>query len=157
MYTISCALKLPSVQHIVHHSIFLLDNMKILWHSGNMFNSSNKKITNFANCFLQPTNSTHRQYEALRAYFVDQLPSKQAAKRFGYTDGSFRVLVHQFRKNPQRQFFLPPAKGPHKAPKKDKLRNNIITLRKQNLSIYDISKVLKTQGHQMSPVNISLI
>jgi transposase len=104
-----------------------------------MFNSSNKKITNLTHPFLQPSNSTHRQYEALRAYFVDGLPSKQAAKRFGYTDGSFRVLVHEFRKNPHRQFFLPPAKGPHKAPKKDKLRNNIIALRKQNLSIYDIS------------------
>ena len=122
-----------------------------------MFNSSNKKITNFTHLFLQPSNSTHRQYEALRAYFVDGLPSKQAAKRFGYTDGSFRVLVHEFRKNPHRQFFLPPAKGPHKAPKKDKLRNNIIALRKQNLSIYDISDVLKTEGHKMSPVNISLI
>ena len=122
-----------------------------------MFNSSNKKITNLTHPFLQPSNSTHRQYEALRAYFVDGLPSKQAAKRFGYTDGSFRVLVHDFRKNPHRQFFLPPAKGPHKAPKKDKLRNNNIALRKQNLSIYDISDVLKTEGHKMSPVNISLI
>jgi transposase len=122
-----------------------------------MFKGSKNKITNYTRSFLQPSNSTHRQYEALRAYFVDGLPSKLAAKRFGYTEGSFRVLVHEFRKNPQRQFFLPPAKGPHKAPKKDKLRNTIIKLRKQNLSIYDISKVLKTQGHQMSPVNISLI
>ncbi len=122
-----------------------------------MFNSSNKKITNLATLFLQPSNSTHRQYEALRAFFVEGISSKQAAKRFGYTHGSFRVLVHEFRKNPKRQFFLPPAKGPHKTPKKDNLRNIIIKLRKQNLSIYDISKVLKKQGHQMSPVNISLI
>ena len=69
----------------------------------------------------------------------------------------FRVLVHEFRKNSQRQFFLSPAKGPHKAAKKDTLRSNIIALRKQNLSIYDISNVLKSEGHKMSPVNISLI
>jgi hypothetical protein len=31
-------------------------------------------------------------------------------------------LVHQFRQNPHREFFVPPAKGPHKAPKKDKNR-----------------------------------
>lgn len=122
-----------------------------------MLNSSAKKLTNFARFFLQPSNSTHRQYEALRAYFVQGLPSKQAAKRFGYTEGSFRVLVHDFRQNPQRPFFLPPAKGPHKAPKKDKIRERVIKLRKENLSIYDISKVLSTEGYKTSPVSISLI
>jgi hypothetical protein len=71
--------------------------------------------------FLQPTNSTHRQYEALRAFFVDGLLRKEAATRSGYTEGSFRVLVHEFRQNPQRQFFLAPSKGPQAAPKKDTL------------------------------------
>ena len=122
-----------------------------------MFNSSSKKITNIAHIFLEPSNSTHRQYEALRAYFVEGLPSKEVAKRFGYTDGSFRVLVHQFRQNPHRQFFLPPAKGPHKAPKKDKLRERVIALRKENLSIYDISRALAKEGQTMSPVSISLV
>ena len=58
--------------------------------------------------FLEPSNSTHRQYEALRAFFVDGLPSAEAAARFGYTPGSFRVLVHQFRQQPTRDFFVPP-------------------------------------------------
>jgi transposase len=122
-----------------------------------MFNSSHKKITNPTHAFLQPSNSTHRQYEALRAYFVEGLPSKEAARRFGYTEGSFRVLVHQFRQNPHRPFFLPPAKGPHKAPKKDTARQRVIALRKENLSIYDISRALEKQGHKMSPVSVSLI
>ena len=86
-----------------------------------MLNSSPETITKLARVFLEPSNSTHRQYEALRAYFVEGVSSKEAAKRFGYTEGSFRVLVHQFRQNPHRQFFLPPLKGPHKAPKKDKV------------------------------------
>jgi len=122
-----------------------------------MFNSSHKKITNLTHVFLQPSNSTHRQYEALRCYFVEGLSNKEAARRFGYTEGSFRVLVHEFRQNPHRQFFLPPAKGPHKAPKKDVARERIIALRKENLSIYDISKVLDKEVHKMSPVSISLI
>jgi hypothetical protein len=66
-------------------------------------------------------------------------------------------LVHDFRKNPHRPFFLPPAKGPHKAPKKDKVREKVIALRKENLSIYDISSVLQTKGHKVSPVSVSLI
>jgi len=110
-----------------------------------------------ARFFLQPQNSTHRRYEALRAYFVEGLPSAEAARRGGYTPGSFRVLTHQFRQNPHRPFFLPPAKGPKTAPKADRLREQVITLRKQNLSIYDISQALSREVQPLSPVAVSLI
>ncbi|MGD9972814.1 MAG: transposase [Desulfatirhabdiaceae bacterium] len=66
-------------------------------------------------------------------------------------------MVHQFRQNPHRDFFLPPAKGPQQAPKKDKTRETIISMRKQNLSIYDIAKILKSKGQEISPVSISNI
>jgi len=122
-----------------------------------MLISSPSKLTDVASCFLQPSNSTHRQYEALRAYFVDGLTNKEAAERFGYTEGSFRVLVHDFRQNPHREFFLPPSRGPQKAPKKDKVREHVIALRKQNLSIYDISRVLESKGRKISPVSVSII
>ena len=39
----------------------------------------------------------HRQYEALRAIFVDGLRQNDVADRYGYTLGSMRQLVHQFR------------------------------------------------------------
>ena len=85
-----------------------------------MYNSKSEKLTKWAKAFIEPSNTTHRQYEALRAFFVDGIPGKEVANRFGYTEGSFRVLAHQFRQNPHREFFLPPAKGPHKAPKRIK-------------------------------------
>ena len=110
-----------------------------------------------AGFFLEPQNSTHRQYEALRAYFVEGLSSKEAAKRFGYSPSSFRVMVHKFRQNPQRQFFLPPQKGPQAAPKRDPLRDKVVALRKQNLSIYDISQALQREGEEISAVSVSLI
>jgi transposase len=116
-----------------------------------------KKLTSPSRAFLEPTNSTHRQYEALRAFFVDGLSSVEVAKRFGYTPGSFRVLVHQFRRNPGRAFFLPPAKGPRQAPKSDPVRDQVVALRKQNLSIYDISRALKKNDILLSPVAVSLI
>jgi hypothetical protein len=122
-----------------------------------MFNGLAESITDLAPFFLQPQNSTHRQYEALRACFVDGLPSAEAARRGGYTPGSFRVLVHQFRQDPHRQFFLPPAKGPKSAPKRDRLREKVIALRKQNLSIYDISQALRREAEPLSPVAVSLI
>ena len=39
--------------------------------------SSAKNLTPLAQHFLQPTNATHRQYEALRAYFVEGLPGPE--------------------------------------------------------------------------------
>jgi hypothetical protein len=122
-----------------------------------MFTSKPKKLTDLARIFLEPSNSTHRQYEALRAFFVEGLPSAEAARRFGYTTGSFRVLVHQFRQNPRRDFFLTSAKGPQVAPKADLLRDQVIALRKQNLSIYDISRNLAHQGNSLSPVAVAQI
>ena len=122
-----------------------------------MLISEQTEITDLARVFLEPSNSTHRQYEALRAYFVDGLSNNEAARRFGYSEGSFRVLVHHFRQDPQRQFFLPPAKGPQKAPKTDPIRAEVVKLRKQNLSIYDIYNVLQTMGRTISPVSVSKI
>ena len=122
-----------------------------------MYNSEAKKLTDLSHVFLEPVNSTHRQYEALRAFFVEGLSSAEAARRFGYTPGSFRVLCHEFRQNPHRNFFLPPSKGPQASPKTDPVREQIIALRKQNLSIYDISRTLTHSGHKLSPAAISKI
>ena len=122
-----------------------------------MYNSEAKKLTDLSHVFLEPVNSTHRQYEALRAFFVEGLSSAEAARRFGYTPGSFRVLCHEFRQNPHRNFFLPPSKGPQAFPKTDPVREQIIALRKQNLSIYDISRTLTHSGHKLSPAAISKI
>jgi hypothetical protein len=122
-----------------------------------MLNSKRNKLTNVTDVFLKPQNPTHRQYEALRAHFVDRLPCKEAARRFGYTPGSFRVLVHNLRADPHRRFFLPPARGPHKAPKRERVRKQVIRLRKQSLSVYDISRALANEGVQISPVSVSKI
>lgn len=105
--------------------------------------------------FLEPVNATHRQYEALRAYFIEGLPSRQVAERFGYTPGSFRVLCSQFRADPRRAFFLPErARAAPVAPapptKTARLRERVIALRKQNLSVHDIAAVLAEAGEALS-------
>ncbi len=111
----------------------------------------------YSRYFLEPGNPTHRQYEALRAYFVEGLSSAEVAARFGYTAGSFRVLCSEFRKNPSREFFLSPSRGPKKTPKAGNLRDEVIALRKQNLSIYDISDALKREDKKLSPVSVDKI
>jgi hypothetical protein len=48
--------------------------------------------------FLDADSATyHRQYEALRAIFVDGLPQGEVADKYGYKHGSMRQLVHRFR------------------------------------------------------------
>jgi helix-turn-helix protein len=47
--------------------------------------------------FLEPSGPLQRQYETLRAVFLDGLSQKEAAGRFGYSYAAFRQLVHQFR------------------------------------------------------------
>ena len=47
------------------------------------------------NFFLAPQFPLQRQYEALRSYLVDEEPSADVARRFGYSPGFFRVLCHQ--------------------------------------------------------------
>ena len=47
--------------------------------------------------FLEPNQTLHRRYEALRAVFVDQQPQMEVAQRFGYTYATLRRLVSDFR------------------------------------------------------------
>ena len=107
--------------------------------------------------FVEPSNAAHRQYEALRAFFVDGVPSAQAAARFGYTPGSFRVLVHQFRNRPRREFFHAPSPEGRPIGKQTRLREQVIALRKQNLSVHDISRALATEGESLSSAAIAVI
>jgi hypothetical protein len=108
-----------------------------------------------AHVFLTPRNSNHRQYEALRAYFVERLPGPEVAKRFGYTLGSLHQLLHVFRQDPQRQFFAEPERRGVK--RDDAVRQQIIQLRKQNLSIYDISEALKREDIHRSSVAVAQV
>lgn len=119
--------------------------------------STRVDLTLLAAHFLNPTSTSHRHYEALRAFFVDGCPGPIVAQRFGYTYGSFRVLVSQFRKDPTRTFFLTNDKGPPQATKRHTLRQRVIELRKQNLSIYDISRALAAEDLLLSPVAVDHI
>jgi hypothetical protein len=117
-----------------------------------------KDITSLRRVFLEPANPTHRQYEALRAYFVEGLSSSAAATRFGYSPGSFRILCHKLRQDPQRVFFAAPLKGPRPSPeKKQPTRHRVLELRKQNFSIYDISQALRDEAVRLSPAAVALL
>lgn len=93
-------------------------------------------------------------YEALRAYFVEGRPAKEVARDFGYTVGSFHVMCHHFRREPDPIFFVSPQRGPRSQPKKSAARHLIVSLRKQNYSVYEISETLKERNCPLSPTAV---
>jgi hypothetical protein len=107
-------------------------------------------LTDCRRFFAEPASPRQRQYEALRAFFVDGLASAEAARRFGYSPGGFRVLCHDFRRGQLPGFFATASLGPCRQPKKSRAREQIVALRKRNYSIYEISQALKEQGTVLS-------
>jgi hypothetical protein len=109
--------------------------------------------------FLAPEATRQRQYEALRAYFLDGQPAAQVAARFAYTTAAFRSLCHQFRHDPafRAGFFQTPRPGPRHAPTRDRVRELALAMRKQNLPVYDIQRELAAAGHPISINSLSLL
>jgi hypothetical protein len=116
-----------------------------------------KSLTACRRFFLEPGSPRQRQYEALRAYFVEHRPSREVARDYGYSPGAFRVLCHHFRRDDNPVFFVTPQKGPATQPKKSVAREWAITLRKQNHSVYEISAALKERGTPLSPTAVGEI
>src|SRR6266851_1993890 len=92
-------------------------------------------LTDCQRFFEQPATARQRQYEALRAYFLEEVPSAEAARSFGYSPGAFRVLCHAFRRE---------------QPRKSRAHEQIVALRKRNYSVYEISRALQEQGTPLS-------
>jgi hypothetical protein len=62
--------------------------------------------------FGQPSHPLQRRYEALRAVFLEHRPVPEVATQFGYTYGSLRNLMTQFRDQCRRG--QPPPFSPHR-------------------------------------------
>jgi transposase len=107
-------------------------------------------ITKCRKLFAEPATARQRQYEALRAFYLEGLPTSEAARRFGYSPGAFRVMCHAFRRGELPEFFASGHQGPRERPKKSRAHEQIIALRKRNYSVYEISRTLKEQGTPLS-------
>lgn len=103
-----------------------------------------------ADYFRNPQKPSHRQYEALRLYFLERASSAEVANRFGYSKGYVRVLGTQFRQGLLEEFFSDRPPQRDKSIKNKDLQEAVIELRKQRLSIYDISKRLTEDGKPIS-------
>ena len=113
-----------------------------------------KDLSQCRHFFVTPASAKQRQYEALRAFFVEGRPSRDVARAFGYSTGSFQVLCHHFRRETDPVFFVSPRPGPRDQPKKSAARDLIVELRKRNYSVYEISESLKERHLSLSPTAV---
>ena len=119
-------------------------------------------MTSISDRFLKPATPAHRRYEALRAHFVDGVSAAEAAKRFGYSYGSFRNLCSEFRRNPDTAFlFINRSTGPkpgRETPETRQRDQRVVELRKQsNLSVADISRRLADEGIAVGETTVQRI
>jgi len=132
----------------------LLDTICCVLYCVFMRISAPKDLSECRRFFLEPRSAKQRIYEALRAYFVDNRSPKEIARDFGYTIGSYHVLCHHFRRDPDPVFFVSPHHGPQSQPKKSAARDLIISMRKQNYSVYEISQTLRERNCPLSPTAV---
>jgi len=113
-----------------------------------------KTISRCRSFFTEPASVKQRQYEAFRAFYVEERPSSEVARAFGYTPGSFQVMCHGFRRDRHPEFFVSPKSGPRVQPKKSAARDAIVEMRKRNHSVYEISDALKARKIGLSPTAV---
>jgi len=100
--------------------------------------------------FTAPTLAAQRRYEALRAYYVEELSPGEIAERFGYTKASVQTLISQYRDADLAELFAQTRPGPKRQPKKDAARERVIELRRQRHGIEEIVAELERAGTPLS-------
>src|SRR6266508_1296022 len=107
--------------------------------------------------FAHPAQPNQRRYEALRAYLYEGASLDQAAGRFGYTPATLNSLARDLRAG-KLALFAPAGKpGRKHAPKKDRALPRVIQLRRDGLSVYEISTRLAVEGIGLNRTGVGQI
>jgi len=96
-----------------------------------------------------------RRYEALRAYLYQGLPLREAAEAGGYTRDALASLVRDLRAGKLTVFAPPGTPGRKTAPKAGAARGRVIELRREGLSVYEISTRLGQEGTPLGRTAVS--
>jgi hypothetical protein len=100
--------------------------------------------------FTHPQYEWQRRYEALRALYVERLPHKIVADRFGYSPGYIRLLRHQFAHGKIDLTEPLPADKTQRRRVSAETRRKIIQWRNQQLSSGQITELLSEDGIELS-------
>ena len=103
-----------------------------------------------AEYFTSPGIAAQRRYEALRAYFVDDVPAAEVADRFGYSTASVHQMATLLRKGNLRMFTetRPGPKGPRTIT--GTVRERVHELRARGHSVTEIAVMLTADGLPIS-------
>jgi hypothetical protein len=103
-----------------------------------------------AEYFLHPAGSSQRRYEALRAYFTQDMPAAEVADRFGYSTASVHQMATLLRTG-RLNLFTDPKPGP-KGPVKatGELQARVLALRAAGHSVTEIAAALTADGLPVS-------
>ena len=121
-------------------------------------------VAMFIDFFINPKNVLHKQYEALRSFYVDGRLADDVAKQYGYTKSAFYSLVRDFKIRMQSKdfnlaehFFKTPVAGRRVRSDTMATKDLIIELRKKHYSVPDIKTFLDADGRQISERHIYTI
>ena len=103
-----------------------------------------------AEYFTEPAGAAQRRYEALRAYFLDEMPAAEVGDRFGYSTASVPQMATLLRRGRLALFAetRPGPKGPRKAT--GQLRARVLELRAAGHSVAEIAVALAGEGMPVS-------
>lgn len=125
-----------------------------------MFNRHNNVLKNtrvdLEKYFTEPQSSRQKQYEAVRAFVIDQLPADVIADRFDYKVSTVYELIKRA-KTGKLDLFPETTKGPQHRRTSADVREKIFQLRKQNISVTDICKKLTNENIEISARTIERI
>lgn len=106
--------------------------------------------------FDQPQSKRQRQYEAVRAFIKEHMPTEQVAQKFGYTPATIYALIRDARAG-KIQLFPEVKLGPQRRRTSEKIQDLVIRLRKENLSSPDIYGRLSSEEVVVSTKTIERI
>lgn len=102
-----------------------------------------------AEYFAAPSEPAQRRYEALRAYFVDELSAADVAARFDYSPAVVHQMASDLRAG-RAAFFRDSKPGPKGPRKAGRVRDEVLALRAQDRSVEEIAAALGAAGTPVS-------
>lgn len=121
-------------------------------------NSLNSKTIEY---FNSADNPLHKQYLAMRMFFVDGKTAEEVAAQYGYTENTIYTYARRLKEKLDScdgdPFFKEPQIGRKKLDHGGEINNLVVSYRKRNLSVPEIKAALDAQNINVSERYISLL
>lgn len=107
-------------------------------------------MINLDTFFSNPITPAQKQYEAIRAIIVDELPIELVAEKFSYSVNTLYSLMRDARAGKLELFPSRGLRGPKQRQTPDYICSLILSYRKLDLSCNDIAARLQQEGYKVS-------